>query len=289
MQIKQYDKIFNNDQEFPIRVCYQAQTVTTMHVHQFMEIAIILAGSGIHETKFSKNDISSGDVLVIPKNGYHRYAKVHNLELMNLLFDSEKLPMPLIDLYKLPGFNALFTIKDDYFNKNLFYPKFHINPEQLEKIKRILLEMQEENIRMIPGYRCCLMGYFMVLISNLSRLYTNNLSKIDEPSFKLGQVISYINLNFRKKITLEEMIKNSGMSRSVFMRKFHQAVGVSPIKFLIQVRVNEACKLLQQSKMNISEIAYQVGFNDSNYFTRQFDKIVGTTPRAFQQNTILEK
>ncbi|MFA6816199.1 MAG: AraC family ligand binding domain-containing protein, partial [Lentisphaeria bacterium] len=76
----------------------------TIHMHQFMEIVIILANSRVHETEFSETDISSGDVLVIPKNGYHRYAKVHNLELMNLLFDSENLPMPLIDLYKLPDY-----------------------------------------------------------------------------------------------------------------------------------------------------------------------------------------
>ena len=285
MQTKQYNVIFSNDQEFPIRVSYEMQEVTTMHVHQFMEMVIILAGSGVHETEFSKTDIRSGDVLVIPKGGYHRYAEVNNLELMNLLFDPEKLPMPLIDLYKLPGFNALFTVKNDYYNQNRFYPKFHLNEHEFEKTKRILSEMQEENSKMIPGYRCCLMGHFMVLLGNLARLYTDNLSKLNEPSFKIGQAISYINLNFRKEIKLDEMIKKSGMSRSVFMRKFHQAVGVAPINFLIQVRISEACKLLQQSEMTISEIAYKVGFNDSNYFTRQFDKIVGITPRAFRQNT----
>lgn len=283
METKQYDIVFRNDQDFPIRVSYEMQEVTSMHVHQFMEIVIILAGSGVHETEFSKNCISNGDVLIIPKDGYHRYAEVNNLELMNLLFDPDKLPMPLIDLYKLPGFNAIFTIKNDYFNKNRFYPKFHLNEHEFERIKRILSEMREENTHMIPGYRCCLMGYFMVLLGNLSRLYTDNLSKINEPSFKIGQIISYINLNFRKKIKLAEMIKKSEMSRSVFMRKFHQAVGISPINFLIQVRICEACKLLQQSEMNISEIAYKVGFNDSNYFTRQFDQVTGTTPRAFRQ------
>jgi AraC family L-rhamnose operon transcriptional activator RhaR/AraC family L-rhamnose operon regulatory protein RhaS len=283
MQIKQYNIVFGSDQDFPLRVSYEMQKVTPMHVHEFHEIVIILSGSGIHQTIFSKYKIKAGDILVIPKNGYHQYAEVNNLELMNLLFDSEKLPIPLIDLYKLPGFNALFTIKNDYFNKNHHYPKFHLEGDEFEKIKRILSEMKGENTKMIPGYRCCLMGYFMVLISNLSRLYTDNLNKINEPSFKIGQVISFINSNFTQNIKLESLIEKSGMSRSTFMRKFHQAVGMTPINFILQAKLNEACRLLAQSDMNISEIAYKVGFNDSNYFARQFYKTIGFTPREFRQ------
>jgi AraC family L-rhamnose operon transcriptional activator RhaR/AraC family L-rhamnose operon regulatory protein RhaS len=288
MQTKQYNIIFQNDQDFPLRVRYEIQSVTPFHVHQFTEIVIILSGSGSHETKFSRNRIVPGDVFVIPKGGYHRYAEVEELELMNLLFDSERLPIPLIDLYKLPGFNALFAIKDDYFNKNRFYPKFHLDNNEFEKIKRILTEMREENAQMIPGYRCCLMGYFMVLVGNLSRLYTDNISEINEPSFKIGQAVSFINSNFRKNIKLEDIISKSDMSRSTFMRKFHQAIGTTPVNFLLQARMNEACRLLQQSNQNISEIAYQVGFNDSNYFTRQFDRMFGMTPRSFRQKAMKE-
>jgi AraC-like DNA-binding protein len=288
MQTKQYKIIFQADQDFPLRVRYEPQVVTPLHVHQFTEIVIILSGSGIHETKFSKSIISGGDVLVIPKNGYHGYPETNDLELMNLLFDPEKLPMPLIDLYKLPGFNALFSLKDDYFNKNRFYPKFHLQDKEFEKIKWILADMKEENANMIPGYRCCLMGHFMVLLGNLSRLYTEDLSKINEPSFKIGEAISFMNSNYSKHIKLEDVFNNSGMSRSTFMRKFYQAVGLTPINYLLQIRITEACKLLQQSNMNISEIGYKVGFNDSNYFTRQFCKIIGLTPREFRRKAIAE-
>lgn len=288
MQIKQYKTIFRADQDFPLRVSYAPQGITFGHTHQFVEIVIILSGSGIHETKFSKSAIRGGDVLVIPKDGYHRYAEVNNLELINLLFDSEKLPMPLIDLYKLPGFNALFNIKNDYFNKNRFYPKFHLDHKEFEKIKLILAEMKEENINMVPGYRCCLMGHFMVLLGNLSRLYTKDLSEINEPSFKIGEAISFMNSNYSKHIKLEDVFQDTGMSRSTFMRKFQQAIGSTPINYLLQIRITEACKLLRQSNMNISEIGYKVGFNDSNYFTRQFCKVIGMTPRVFRQKAIAE-
>ena len=239
-------------------------------------------------SRFSKSIISAGDVLVIPKGGYHAYLKTDDLELMNLLFDPAKLPIPLIDLYKLPGFNALFSIKNDYFDKHRFYPKFHLEDKEFEKIRWILDDMKEENINMVPGYRCCLMGHFMVLLGNLSRMYTENLSEINEPSFKIGEAISFINSNYANNIKLEKILQDVGMSRSTFMRKFHQAVGSTPINHLLQIRITEAYKLLRQSNMNISEIAYKVGFNDSNYFTRQFCKVIGITPRTFRQKAIAE-
>lgn len=288
MQTKQYKIIFQVDQDFPLQVRHESQLITPLHVHQFTEIIIILSGSGIHETKFSKYAIRGGDVLVIPKGGCHGYPETNDLKLMNLLFDPDKLPVPLIDLYKLPGFNALFSIKNEYFNKKRFYPKFYLNNKNFKKIKYILADMKEENANMIPGYRCCLMGDFMVLLGNLSRLYTEDLSEINEPSFKIGEAISFMNSNYSENIKLEDILQNTGMSRSTFMRKFHQAVGLTPIKYLLQIRITEACKLLRQSNMNISEIAYKVGFNDSNYFTRQFCEIIQFTPREFRKSVILK-
>ena len=284
MQTKHYNVIFHDDQNFPLRVKYDRQEVTLWHTHQFTEVVIILSGSGIHETKFSKSSISSGDVLVIPKNGSHRYAKTNNLELMNLLFDQEKLPVPLIDLYRLPGFNALFSIKNDYFNENRLYPRFHLNGKQFEEIKQIMIDMKEENINMVPGYRCCLLGHFMVLLGQLSRLYTEDISTVNESSFKIGEAVSFINSNYSEDIKLKDILQHAKMPRSSFMRQFHQAIGMAPINYLLQIRIAKACKLLRDSNINISEIAYKVGFNDSNYFARQFRRISGLTPREFRQS-----
>jgi len=152
----------------------------------------------------------------------------------------------------------------------------------------IMADMKEENANMVPGYRCCLMGHFMVLLGNLSRMYTEDLSEINEPTFKIGEAISFMNSNYSKQIKLEDVFHDAGMSRSTFMRKFNQAVGSTPINYLLQIRITEACKLLRQSNMNISEIGYKVGFNDSNYFTRQFRKVIGMTPRAFRKKVITD-
>jgi transcriptional regulator GlxA family with amidase domain len=68
-----------------------------------------------------------------------------------------------------------------------------------------------------------------------------------------------------------------------FLRAFHAAMGSSPIAYLIQLRVNRAADLRRRSDQSITEIAFRVGFSESNDFTRQFHKILGVAPRIYRQ------
>lgn len=276
--------MFEFDTDFPLRVRYQYQEVTPAHTHEFVEVIIILAGSGTHQTKFAKYHISAGDVIVIPKNGIHGYLEVHDLELMNVLFDPLQLPLPLMDLSKLPGYNALFVLDNDFFEQHRFYPKFHLNKENSAIINTLLTEMRRESETRIPGYRCCQMGYFMALLGNLCRLYSENLESIHESSLNIGKVISYLNSNYQKDICLADILHKIAMSKSTFLRNFRRAIGTTPIDYLIQIRVARASYLLQESDLSISEVGYRVGFTDSNYFSRTFRKITGQTPREFRKD-----
>ncbi len=284
MQIKEYNRIFKYDTDFPLRVTYQSQKPTPHHSHEFVEIIIIIAGSGIHETKFSRYRIDAGDVIIIPRNGYHGYLEVDDLELMNVLFDPRQLPLPMLDLYKLPGYNALFGLENDFFEQNRFYPKFHLDEKSFDTISHLLEKMRQESENPTPGYRCCQMGYFMALLGNLCRLYTKNLESVHEPLLNMGSIISYLNSNYSKDINLSDILRKAGMSKSAFMRKFKQATGTTPIDYLIQLRVTKASCLLQETNLSISEIAYKSGFSDSNYFSRTFRKVTGLTPREFSKH-----
>ncbi|MFA7231456.1 MAG: helix-turn-helix domain-containing protein [Victivallaceae bacterium] len=283
--IKEYSRVFMRDTDFPLLVRYQLQQATPLHSHEFVEIIVILAGHGTHQTKFGSYCIHTGDVMVIPRSGVHGYLETDGLELLNVLFDPKQLPLPLLDLYKLPGYNALFGLENDFFEKKCFYPKFHIEEDNFKIIKTILTEMRQESEDRTPGFHCCQMGYFMALLVNLSRLYTENLDSIHEPSLNIGRIISYLNFNYQKDINLTEILHKVGMSKSTFMRNFKQATGVTPIDYLIRMRIAKASCLLHESNLSISEIAYQVGFADSNYFSRSFREIAGVTPRKFRIQT----
>jgi len=84
-------------------------------------------------------------------------------------------------------------------------------------------------------------------------------------------------------LKIEEMADAVGMSRSVFYVKVKALVGMSPLDFLRRLRMQRAEQLVSRSTMNVSEIAYAVGFTDPKYFSRCFKKETGMTPREYRE------
>ena len=84
------------------------------------------------------------------------------------------------------------------------------------------------------------------------------------------------------QLKIEEMAEAVGMSRSVFFVKIKSLVGMAPIDFLRQLRMERAQQLVARSTMSVSQIAYSVGFTDPKYFTRCFKKETGYTPTEFR-------
>jgi AraC family L-rhamnose operon transcriptional activator RhaR/AraC family L-rhamnose operon regulatory protein RhaS len=72
------------------------------------------------------------------------------------------------------------------------------------------------------------------------------------------------------------------MSQRSFLRVFQSATGTSPLAWVIAQRINRACHLLRHTDRRVTEVAFDVGFNDSNYFSRQFRKIAGLSPRDYR-------
>ena len=82
-------------------------------------------------------------------------------------------------------------------------------------------------------------------------------------------------------ISLEKLTEVAHMSKSSLTRCFQRALGVSPIEYLIRLRVRKAADLLRSSDTRIIGVAFSVGFTDGNYFARQFRALVGCSPREF--------
>jgi DNA-binding response OmpR family regulator len=71
------------------------------------------------------------------------------------------------------------------------------------------------------------------------------------------------------------------MSLTVLYKKIHALTGMSVNEFIKSIRLKKAALLLKQSDLNVSEIAYKVGFNDRKYFSREFKKQFGKTPSEY--------
>lgn len=108
--------------------------------------------------------------------------------------------------------------------------------------------------------------------------------KKEEPGFDVLQIISYINCNYQKELTLHSVASKFGYSEVYFCKYFKQNFNVNFTTYITNLRINAAKKLLQDSSINIKTIGKQIGYPDSNYFTKVFKRIVGITPSEFRNN-----
>ena len=97
------------------------------------------------------------------------------------------------------------------------------------------------------------------------------------------KAIKFIQFNYSHDISIDDIAKAVGVSRSHLYRVFMNNAGCSPIDYLTDYRINEACYLLKNSKLSIAEVAASVGFFDQFYFSRVFKKAKGTPPSKFLQ------
>jgi YesN/AraC family two-component response regulator len=111
-------------------------------------------------------------------------------------------------------------------------------------------------------------------------------SKIpDEISFtpkaedsSLGAAISYVEQNFRSKVRGDDAAALCGLSPFRFSRLFKDTYGLTFRDYLVNFRLKEACRLLENPSVTVADVAFAVGFQDPSYFTRIFKHRVGTAP-----------
>jgi AraC family transcriptional regulator len=99
---------------------------------------------------------------------------------------------------------------------------------------------------------------------------------------QLQLVLAYIEAHLSESLHLSALAQINDMSESHFSRSFKKATGIAPHQHVLNRRVEKAKQLLQQSQLNILEIALECGFAHSGHLSRHFKRIVGITPKQFR-------
>jgi AraC-like DNA-binding protein len=100
---------------------------------------------------------------------------------------------------------------------------------------------------------------------------------------RLNQVYHYTLANFRSRITLAEISEVAGLARNSFCRYFKNRMGKSYFRFLLEIRVSNAQKLLANSNLAIRELGNESGFNNNADFHKNFKQLTGKTPLGYQR------
>ena len=94
---------------------------------------------------------------------------------------------------------------------------------------------------------------------------------------------NYIETNYSYPVTVEDIADYVGISRSHLFRSFQTYMNCSPKEFLSQYRIKQACRLLKETDLSVSAIAYSVGFENNLYFSKAFRKVKKTSPTEYRE------
>lgn len=101
-------------------------------------------------------------------------------------------------------------------------------------------------------------------------------------SNRIKKVLEFVSENFQNDIMLEDVAQLANMSESAFSRYFKKRTRKTFSTFLTEIRIEHACKLLQNDKMSVSEISFDSGFNNLSNFNRQFKTIKKIPPLTYR-------
>ena len=265
------------------RIQHAGDLTDIRHTHDFAELIIITRGGGTHWIDGTSYAVNAGDVFLIQDNTEHYFQERHDLEMYNIMFDDQYLAEHLRSLRSLSGFNAFFLFEPIFRRRHAFMSKLHLEPELMNSLRNTLKGMLAEVKSALPGCDLMLLSKVLEIFVLIAREYSQNSNSKAQTLYRLGEVISRMENNYSENWTISRLARIAAMAPSTFLPVFKEAVGTSPIEYLLNLRMSKAAAMLLKSRKSISEIALDCGFRDSNYFSRQFRNYYNCSPREYRQ------
>ena len=199
---------------------------------------------------------------------------------MNILFVEHVFQGMREYLNRLPGYQLIFRFEPELRTSKEFHNTLHLSADSLAHAVNIIRKMEAELSGRNPGYEAVVVTYLFDLVILLSRAQENRSG--DQPISRLAGLFSKLEASFQEDWTLERMAKYANMSVNTLLRNFQSAAKQTPLNYLTSLRLNAASHLLVNTDRPVSEIAFDCGFHDSNYFTKRFRKFYKMSPTGFR-------
>jgi len=252
-----------------------------VHTHDFYELMIVVKGVARHYLEGIEMEvIGTGDAYVIHPGRYHSYESLEGqpIELVNVLFQLDRMKMDFRDLEGLPGFQTLFG-KNDWDGN---FPHVRLDAKDLAHALSVIADIELEMEELAPGYEFLVETKLRELIVFLSRKHSHVLEPKGAHFLKLGELVVYMEQNLKEDLRFEQLAELANMSPTSLRRAFQHSFTCSPMGYLQKLRIQQAMLLLADPDLSVTEIAHSVGYNDSSYFARVFKQEVGEPPKAYR-------
>lgn len=255
-----------------------------LHWQDSVEIIYVKRGTGIVQVDFTSYTAQEGDIFLVLPGHLHGLRSIaqKRMEYENIIFDMNFLGSDNVDLCSQKYLHPIMKGK-------IQLPHYIGKSHELYGPISSCLNASDHLCSLRPkGYELGVKGHLMVLFSLLVEAAVHQeaapMHEIDQKNEqKLKLVLSRIETDYDKRLTVHHMADECGYSSSHFMRWFKEVTGTGFAAYLIEYRLGKAAQALRSSNDTILEISEQTGFENLSNFNRLFKKRFEMTPSQFRR------
>ncbi len=256
----------------------------------FSRIYLVDTGEAWVIVEGVKHHLIPGFLYLIPaftrhtdmSEGEFSHYYIHVLESTNQrisIFDQYRFPLGVpISLFDKELVKRLYDINPSYALQSsspLAYDNQSTLLANLERYQKQSLALQFET----KG----------ILLQLLSRFWEQAIPMQVDKQNRILQALHYIMEHLNEPLTVSELANYSLLSKDHFIRLFRREVGVTPIDYIVQKRIESAqIALVMEERKSVNEIAYSLGFRNLSHFNRLFKRITGMTPTEYKRMRLVE-
>lgn len=241
-------------------------TIDRPHGRMDYHLIYIAKGTGYFYVEGSKRLLSAGHLILYKPNDKQWYSYNNSKDTHIYWFH---LTGSQIEAY-LQSFQLL--------DASLLYFE---NSSELISIHHNLIY---EAHRQFLHYDAIIHGLLLQLLALISRkAYFTHLGLTTHFSKEIQLTVQFIQEHYTEKLSITMLAKLANLSRSRFIHKFKEMMGITPIDYAIMLRLNKACELLVGTCQPIQMISQQVGYDDALYFSKLFKKSKGISPSTYRK------
>lgn len=251
----------------------------TYHYHNETQITLIVSGYGLLHVENMRYPFKAGDFFVIGSNQAHMFNAAQQCEgnvfYIHLLFDNHNLARVLELLPEFQHLGRLLAIANSSLqisglDKEVLFQKMALlkGADRFDSLMQ-LIQLVDYISRESTGY---------IVLSEKPGI----IEGVEMNAGKLQKIFQYTKEHFSNTILLTEMATLVNMSVSNFCKYFKKQTNRTYYSYLTEIRIKEACKLLLNREYRISEIAYDIGFQNVISFNRTFRKFTNLSPSQYR-------
>ena len=268
------------ENKFHISVAYSGDCA--MHGHDFLEFSYVKSGKIEHNIDGKTSIVNAGDYFIVDYGTLHEYKSISDepTVVINLLFYPEFIDRTLAGYRSFEDVVNSYLVRFSY--KTLkFSPTGKTFHDKDGKILEIVTKLTEEYVSKKYGYiefiRCL---FVEMLITTMRKIGKNE--RETGKSDVIIEITEYIKGHYMDKIRLSDMADKYNYSLSHMSRKFSEETGIGFSEYLQRIRIEQSCRMLENSDRKIGEIASLCGYENIKFFNKVFKDTLKLTPREFK-------